>query len=59
MGTFVIEGILQANFRKEIEADSLEDADYIADELLEEEIEDEDIVWPPYSIEIIDVSESE
>jgi aspartokinase-like uncharacterized kinase len=47
---FIIQGTVMFSMIREIEAEDLEEAEEIADELLPEDLFEEDLEWPPYDL---------
>jgi hypothetical protein len=57
MPNYLIQGGVYFYFSRKITADSLSEADDIADNLYLEDLEIEDLIWPPSRFDIDDVDE--
>ncbi|MFA5558154.1 MAG: hypothetical protein WDA59_01655 [Methanofastidiosum sp.] len=52
---FVIQGTVMFSMNREIEAEDLDEAEEIADELTTEDLFEEDLDWPPYDLVVENV----
>ena len=57
MKMYKIEGTALFAFSREIEAEDLDDAWYMSDELNDIDIEDCDLEWPPIDITVDEIEE--